>query len=202
VLFAFTEADHWRPGIGDPTFIGWLTVVAYFVAMVLSFQATKRALEKRDGRQYIFWWILGVSMLLLGINKQLDLQTWFTLKGRQLALSEGWYNHRRPVQLVFILFIAFVGMAGFFTMSWLVRRRRTELRLPLIGFFFVICFVIVRAASFHHIDEFLKFDIGGLRMNWILELGGICLVILGALRPRWRARTEVRPRMMREVRFP
>jgi hypothetical protein len=202
VLFAFTEADHWRPGIGDPTFIGWLTVVAYFVAMILSFQTAKRAaVVKRDGRQFIFWSILCVSMLLLGINKQLDLQTWVTLEGRQLALSGGWYNHRRPLQLIFILFVTLVGMTGYFTMSWLVQRHRKELRLPLMGFFFVICFVIVRAASFHHIDQFLKFDIGGIRMNWVLELGGICLVIVGAWHPRWRARTEIRPRVMREARL-
>ena len=35
MILAFTEADRWRPGIGDPTFMGWLTVVAYFTASLL-----------------------------------------------------------------------------------------------------------------------------------------------------------------------
>jgi hypothetical protein len=202
VLFAFTEADHWRPGIGDPTVVGWVTVLAYCIAMIVCCQSAKRAvMVKRDGREFIFWSILAISMLLLGINKQLDLQTWLTLAGKDLALSEGWYKHRRPVQLVFIIFVAFAGAAGYLGMSRLVQRRRAELRLPLLGFFFVICFVVVRAASFHHIDQFLKFDIGGFRMNWLLELGGISLVIIGALRPRIRARTTMPRGMMREARF-
>ena len=39
MFLAFTEADHWRPGIGDPTFMGWLTVVAYFTAVPLCWMA-------------------------------------------------------------------------------------------------------------------------------------------------------------------
>jgi hypothetical protein len=143
---------------------------------------------KDAGARVVFWSILAMSMLLLGINKQLDLQTWFTLEGKKLALSEGWYNHRRPVQLAFIVFILVAGMAGFATMWRLVHRHGSELWLPLLGLFFVICFVIVRAASFHHIDQFLKYDVGGMRMNWLLELGGICIVAIGAALPRLRER--------------
>jgi hypothetical protein len=42
--------------------------------------------------------------------------------------------------------------------------------------FLLLTFIVVRAISFHHVDVFLKSGIAGLRMNWLLELGGISLV--------------------------
>jgi hypothetical protein len=45
---------------------------------------------------------------------------------------------------------------------------------------FLVTFVAVRAASFHHIDRWLGY--GVVRLNWVLELGGIALVALSALR--------------------
>src|SRR5438105_1302226 len=89
-LLAFTKGDQWRPGIGDPTFIGWLTVVAYAGAAVLCIRDALR--EKEAPARRAFWSILGVMMILLGINKQLDLQTWLTITGRRIALTEGWYE--------------------------------------------------------------------------------------------------------------
>ena len=44
----------------------------------------------------------------------------------------------------------------------------------------VMGFVVIRAASFHHVDAFLASRLGGLRWNWILELGGILIVAVGA----------------------
>ena len=49
---------------------------------------------------------------------------------------------------------------------------------------FLLTFIVVRAISFHHFDLFLKARVGGLKMNWVLELGGIALVALAALRER------------------
>jgi hypothetical protein len=45
------------------------------------------------------------------------------------------------------------------------------------GLFLLLTFIVVRAISFHHVDVFLKSGIAGLKMNWLLELGGISLVV-------------------------
>lgn len=65
---------EWRPGIGDPTFMGWFTVFSYFMcaAVALSVCTLNRAQDRRFAR---FWLVIGVVMVLLGINKQLDLQS-------------------------------------------------------------------------------------------------------------------------------
>ena len=103
-LFAYTDADGWHLGIGDPTAVGWLTVAAYFFAAFLSWKAAGRARAPGGWPpQAVFWVGLAALLVMLGINKQLDLQTWFTLAAKRAAQSQGWYENRRIVQFLFIL---------------------------------------------------------------------------------------------------
>jgi len=182
MLFAFTDIDGWHAGIGDPTLIGWITVAAYFLAAFLTFRAAKSSDVIRERRQKFFWLVLSVILVLLGINKQLDLQTLLTLTMRKLAIYEGIYEKRRVLQAFFIVIVALCGAAGFMIMSRLAKSRAPEVKLGLAGLFFLIVFIVIRAASFHHIDAFLKHDIGGFRMNWVLELGGISLIGIAAFK--------------------
>jgi hypothetical protein len=66
--------------------------------------------------------------------------------------------------------------------------------LALIGTSMVIGYVLVRAASFHHIDRFIASAIIGLRWNWLLEISGIALVFFAS---RWR--TFQRPHAAKPV---
>ena len=79
---------RWHPGIGDPTPIGWLTVIAYGTAALLCFRCQ---FKSEPGTPKQFWVLLGLVMTVLSINKQLDLQTWFTEVARDMALEQGWY---------------------------------------------------------------------------------------------------------------
>jgi hypothetical protein len=47
-----------------------------------------------------------------------------------------------------------------------------------VGLGFLMTFVAVRAASFHHVDQWLRH--GVVRLNWALELGGIALIAFSA----------------------
>ena len=53
--------------------------------------------------------------------------------------------------------------------------------LSLIGLGFLACFVVMRAASFHHVDQLLRWQFAGLTMNGFLELSGIGLMAIGAI---------------------
>lgn len=44
-----------------------------------------------------------------------------------------------------------------------------------------LVFIIVRVTSFHHVDLMLHMEIGGWRLHWILELGGIACIALTVL---------------------
>lgn len=54
-----------------------------------------------------------------------------------------------------------------------------------LGLIIIAVFVLVRAASFHHMDRLLGDRILLLKLNWILELGGIAVVLLGGSK-RWK----------------
>ena len=124
---------------------------------------------------------------MLCLNKQFDLQTLFTEVGREISRAGGWYERRRLIQLVFVVLVI-AGAAAFGI--WFSRRYHTFFlthRYLGLGLLFLLTFIVVRAVSFHHIDEFLHTDLLGFRANWILELGAISLIIFAAMRKRkWR----------------
>jgi len=172
---------NWTPSIGDPTIGGWVTVLLYFLA-VISCWKTARNSNLPDWK---IWYAISIFFVGLGINKQLDLQTALTEFGRVLAFEEGWYGRRETVQLSFIVAVTFV--CGWSVIALIVAARHAPLptRLALVGTTLVIGFVLIRAASFHHIDRFLGSNVLGFRWNWVLEMGGICIVLLAS---RWRRR--------------
>lgn len=175
----------WRPGIGDPTFVAWVTVFAYALAAWLAWQEWGH--RKRGSREEHLWLWVAVLMGLLCLNKQFDLQTLITEVGREISRSGGWYQQRRLIQLAFVCVV--IAGATVFGI-WFSRRYsvffRTHRYLGL-GLLFLLTFIVVRAVSFHHIDEFLHTDLLGFRANWVLELGAISLIIFAAMRKRkWR----------------
>jgi hypothetical protein len=193
-FFAFTDGDQWRPGIGDPTIMGWVTVVGYFTAAILCGRCF--LLGPAMSKERLFWGLLFIAMFCLGINKQLDLQTWLTLTARKMARSEGWYEQRRFVQVIFIFFVGVAGILSFYGI-WKVAEASRKNGLALAGFLFLVTFVIIRAASFHHVDWFLKYDIGGMRMNWIFELTGIALIGAAAWKRSRQDKAGLRPQARR-----
>jgi hypothetical protein len=96
---------NWSPGIGDPTWIGWITTVAYFIGAALCIPAFRRAWANwRSSAPG--WLMLAIALVLLGFNKQLDLQILLTEIGRSLAQHYGWYQQRRTIQTAFIAMLA------------------------------------------------------------------------------------------------
>ncbi len=176
----------WPEGFHDLRFTGWVTVGCYFLTSVLCFRRYWRL--KAHRRPAIFLWS-GLSLLLcaLGVSRQLDLHNLFTGLGRSLAYTQGWYDQRRGVQVVFI---ALVTLAFILSVKLIVTHlphctRRH--RLALLGTLFLTSFIITRAASFHHLDTLLHWHLGSMTINWILELWGITLVAIAAgWNVRWR----------------
>lgn len=181
-----TGNGAWQPGIGDPTFVGWFTVFAYLATCVLCILCAKKTFRIPDRYQlhhyHWFWWGLALLFLLLGINKQLDLQTWFTITAKKFALTSGWYGDRRLFQGLFIGWLIF-GLSAF--LAWFkkyFRRMGKEFKLILYGLAFLSAFIVIRATSFHHVDQLLHVNLLGFKMNWILELGGIIYIALGSIK--------------------
>lgn len=177
----------WRPEIGDPTFMGWFTVAAYLAACLLAWRAAKDSAA--GGR---LWFAVAALMAFLCLNKQFDLQSLFTDIGREIARHGGWYGERRKVQKLFV--VAVLAGSGLFG-CWFAWRFRAFLaghKLLAFGLLFLLTFIVVRAISMHHVDEFLKTRLAGMKMNWILELSGIFLITAAAFRDV-KSRAAIRP---------
>lgn len=174
--------------------MGWFTVWAYGLTAVLAGWTAKQTSEDRvseDGpRVKTVWIAVTVLLAFLCVNKQLDLQSLLTDIGRAFARTQGWYGERRAVQKLFV--IGVLAGAGTFAVwsTWRFRYFWLHHGLLLSGLLFLLTFVAVRAVSFHHVDQFLKTRLSGVKMNWVLELTGIFLVAAAAVRELWRSRTD------------
>lgn len=192
VLIGVMENGRWELGIGDPTLMGWTTAFGYILASILCLWTARAAgslPRKIKYRFIVFWLAIAGIMLALGINKQLDLQMLFTQVGRAYAKQGGWYEQRRPIQLAFILAIAGGGIGLLAAFTWLTRGAIRKHFLALFGVVFTGCFVVIRAASLHNVGTFLYAPrMAGLKLNWVLELGGILCIIVSAGRAIWRLR--------------
>ena len=176
---------NWSPGIGDPTFIGWLTVILYFAASISCWRSGQ--IVELHGRRRLYerraWRFIAMLFLVLGINKQLDLQTALTEAGRILAHLQGWYEQRRFVQTAFIGLVAITCLLLAATLLIWLRRAPVPTWLALFGTITVLGFVLIRAASFEHIDRLIGERILGLRWHWVIEISGISLVLVSS---QWR----------------
>jgi hypothetical protein len=193
-LLAATENGNWHLGIGDPTPVGWITAVAYLAASLACatvWTADRRARRHGQPGSPFFWLTLALLLLFLGINKQLDLQTLLGDIGRRKARAEGWYGNRRIYQEIFIAVVAVAGLFAIGVFSWLARKQWKRSLLSLLGTVFLFVFVLIRASSIHHVDVALQWRFAGAKWNWIIELGGIAIVFLGAAAAWWwRGRPE------------
>ena len=164
---------NWTPGIGDPTFVGWLTVALY-LATSISCWKLRHKIELDGGRrsnEYIAWRFIAILFLALGINKQLDLQTALTEAGRVIAHLQGWYEQRRSVQLDFICLVAATCVTAEITMPIWMRRAPIPIWLALMG------------ASFYQFYRVSCKSILGLRWNWVIEISVISFVLVAI---QWR----------------
>src|SRR5688572_27417319 len=98
-----TMSISWQPEIGDPTWIGWITVVAYGISAWLATRTGRHvryraAVPPQDSEA--LWFAFPALLVFLGLNKQIDLQTLFFQVERQIALAKNWYEHRRLLQFI------------------------------------------------------------------------------------------------------
>jgi hypothetical protein len=169
----------WSPGIGDPTVMGWVTVVAYAAAAWQCVALGRGKVGSMPAQERRVWWWLAVIMMLLGVNKQLDVQTAFTELGRIVARTQGWYERRAHVQRRFIELVLAGALGTVVVALIVVRKMPRATQLAIVGLALLAAFVFIRASSFHKVDLILGARWLGMKANWIFELGGIGLILLG-----------------------
>ena len=175
--------DLWLPGFGDPTVTGWAATVGYFGAAFLAFAATgggANGLPKKQHAFVRFWQLMTVLLVLLGINKQLDLHSLGNGYLRCAAQSGGWYQDRHWLQAIFVVIFPIAGAALVLAASWCFRGVLKANAMAVIGTILIASFVVLRAVSFNHLDQLIGADVPGETAGAVLELTGIALIAINA----------------------
>lgn len=179
----------WGASLADASASDWITVAAYLLAALVAMRAARVAARAAARRDRVFWSLVAGLLVFLAFNELFDLQQLLTAVGKARALEQGWYAERRLYQFEFILGLAVAAVLGGLAVLWLTRAAHRSLRWALLGLVFIGAFVLVRAASFHHVDALL--GMGPAEFNWgsLQELAGIAIVGLAAARYRPALRT-------------
>ena len=161
----------------DQSSVAWFVVAAYFAGALAAFAASRSA-SRNEAR---FWLGVALLLVLLGFNKELDFQSLLTESGRTLTRAIGIYEQRRLLQGIFLLLLA--GAVGFaiLRLTRILHRSSVSAKTAAVGIAVLFAFILLRAASFHHIDDWVTVDFRGLRSGWWLELAGILVIALSAL---------------------
>jgi hypothetical protein len=174
---------HWRPEIGDPTPMGWLTTIAYALAAYASLSAARRAGRApglpRGSRA--IWLLVMMLMAFLGLNKQLDLQALLNESGRILSFKLGLYEQRRELQKWFM--VGLLSTSSIVALSTLILFRGFWKQHVLLasGLILSLTYVAMRASSIEHINPAIIPHLENPGPGGLLEIGGIVLILLAAL---------------------
>ena len=190
--------EGWTSALFGPTPYGWVIVLLYVAAALLCYRSARiaavsvgpsLAAAPRTGTERRVWLALAIVLLLLGINKQIDLQTLLTVLGRAEARQEGWYGDRRVVQREVIVAVLLAASAVGITLALLGRQAGGWAVIAVMNTTALVAFVMVRAASLHGVDALLARGWGPVTVNRCLEIGSIALDMLAALAVRRHAST-------------
>ncbi|MFM7258990.1 MAG: hypothetical protein ACKO3W_00160 [bacterium] len=179
----------WEFGIGDPTVLGWSITAGYSIAAWLALRAAAAA-SGWHGREIKgvrigegilrFWILIALVMVVLGVNKQLDLQRLFTETAREIAKDGGWYRGRKPIQYAVLgaLFLTSAALAGW--MLWALRRHIRVIWPAVGGLIVLAAYVAMRGTSQHDVDVAMRS--GPIPLRDSMELVGIAAIAWAAWR--------------------
>jgi hypothetical protein len=179
----------WRPGLGDNDLVGWMITLAYFLAALLCTAAFRD--EARSYRvvgrlqRPAFWLVLTALLVLLGFNKQLDLQTLVMSTGDELVTSARLDAHRRLLKLVSLLTLALTGAAIALAMLLYIGRHWRLYLLAFVGLMYLGVFIVLRAAdSLPVLNEINRRYYESIHL--LLELCGVLMIGASAARAVYR----------------
>ena len=163
-----------------------IRVAGYALAAVTSLWAGVRELRsaRHDPTAWpAFWFVVAGLFLAMGIGRGADLGGVISDLGRREAQSAGWYYRRRELQELVVFSILMSALIVFSVVVWRTAARHRRYLPMTIVVLSVVSFAGVRIVSLHDVDVLLaRFQIGGLRLGAVVELGGIALAIVMTVR--------------------
>jgi hypothetical protein len=175
----YGAAAVWEQALLGLTWYHGVIAVAYLGVAWLCLLNAYIAQTERDPHRV--WYMTALLLSLLAINTLLRADVFVTHGLRGLARVEGWYGVRRPLQYLaeFVVALVLLFLAG--------RLRRELTAGPVqsesvaFGLALLLLLLAVRTVSAHGTDAIMNFYLAGVSVGRWLELGGIALILQGAL---------------------
>ncbi len=183
LILACAEAV-WQPHLGDPTIGGLGLTVLYVLASGLFLRLLWVRRDWLAGER-VLWGTATLVLVLMALNKQLDLQQTVIWVGRCVARQEGWFDQRLAFQRAFGMTMLVLGAAGAVAVLWVSRQALAGNRALVLGMGLLALFVGLQVARFEQLAGGLGQAVVGLKLHRILE-GVALLVLISAARRRGR----------------
>jgi hypothetical protein len=171
---------------GHLTALGWTNFALYLIAALLSFRTAASVRGQQSSATGRVWLWIGVILAALGLNKQFDLQTLLIELGRQFAGADHLRAYRAELHALFFLgfMLAIILLLALVMLRFSAEAVRFARQLPLAaaGCILVCAYIVIRAVSIDNVDLMLGFDFERIPFLWLLEAGGLLLIIVQALR--------------------
>ena len=145
---------------------------------------TKGASIGFDHRERVLWTAIPIMLALLGFNKLFEGAV--TNVGRMIAIDQGWYVHRRMFQVWLIASVLAICSIGAIVLLLAARQVSLSTRLALSATIMLLALGVTRDVSLHQIDQLIGERVVGLKLNWLLDVGGLGLVLFAHGRAKSR----------------
>jgi len=145
---------------------------------------TNRASIGFDRSERVLWTAIPIMLALLGINKLFEGAV--TNVGRMIAIDQGWYAHRRVFQIWLIAGVLAICSIGAIVLLLVARQASLSTRLALSATIMLLALGLTRDVSLHQIDHLIGERAVGLKLNWLLDVGGLGLVLFACGRAKSR----------------
>jgi hypothetical protein len=163
----------------------WMVAV-YLVAAALACltglreQSAQRALRTTDLLP-VFWFLTSALFGSMAIAHAGGLGGAVAEYARSGAYADGWYESRRPIQVVVVGAVALIWAVVTLLALWRIPERRRRYLPMTIATTTLMCFPVIRLVSLHHVDTLLyRRSIEGLGIGVIIEFGLLAIVALAA----------------------
>ena len=176
-------SENFQFRLGDPSNLG-LTLTALYVLASLAMLRRLWVGGFSLPREGLLWGVCTALIVLLTLNKQLDLQQTVIWTGRCVARAEGWFDQRLVFQRAFGTVVLGLVAVGVLALIWSCRRAILANRALMLGMGLMLAFIVLQIVRFEQMSWGPMQTFVALRLHRAVEGVALGILIWAALRQR------------------
>jgi hypothetical protein len=174
--------NEWFTELGDSSFWACLITALYGVAIIFSIYFIRVIGHSFHNKEMRLLWIcITILLTVLGLNKQLDLQTLLIIVGRSIAEAQGWGDYRRVVQALFTFMLGLGLVLSGAVVLFRVRRAIPTAWIEITGTMVLLGYTMIRAGAISHIGRAESIESVAIRIH-AFELFGVMIILFAIVR--------------------